>query len=505
MANRELILSLFAFILKNVHRLGYFVQNCKFVGKPLLMENTKLYGILRTLTPAEHNDLTRYLSADFFHVGPRSRELYAFIQVQLHEDKEIGKKDIFEKFFPREEYDDKKVRYLLTDLTKSVEDYLAYRAFRKDEALQQSLLGKALAEKGAEKAYNSVFTQVREKALSSKVKDADFYYYNYVAEYNHLVYEISRLKRNDRSNMELVVSNLDKFYLARKLQLCCEIFNVRNVLSIDYKVFLLDEILGYLRDNSYDDTPIITIYYQILMTLLEVDKEEHFNRLRELLRKHGDNFTLAELRDMYQYVFNYCIKKINLGNLAYQKVLFETYKETLSNGALLLEGHISQWDYKNIVTISLRLKEFAWAKEFIHEYRVKLSPKERENAFVYNLAYWHFHSKEYSKTLSLLQQVSFSDLYYQLDTRAILLKIYYEQDDLDALFYHIAAFKTFLQRNKLVSDYQRTIYKNLIRYTGKLAKSAGNAKKASMIMQEIEKKRQVADIQWLQQKVAELC
>ena len=469
------------------------------------MENTKLFGMLRTLTPGEQNDLSKYLSTDFFPVSDRSRELYKYLLQQLREDKEITKKDIFNKFFPRKKYDDKKVRYMLTDLTKCVEDYLAYRAFSKDEALKQSLLGKALAEKGAEKAYNAVFSEVRERAVSSKVKDADFYYYSYVAEYNHLVYEISRLKRNDKSNMELVVNNLDKFYLARKLQLCCEIFNVRNVLSIDYRVFLLDEILGYLRDHSYEDTPIITIYYQILMTLLEVDKEEHFIRLRELLLKHGETFTLTELRDMYQYVFNYCIKKINLGNLTYQKVLFETYKETLANGALLMEGHISQWDYKNIVTISLRLKEFAWCRNFIHEYRSKLASKERENAFVYNLAYWHFHSKEYSKTLSLLQQVNFSDLYYQLDTRAILLKIYYEQDDADALFYHIAAFKTFLQRNKLVSDYQRTIYTNLIRYTAKLAKSGGNPKKASLIKQEIENKRQVADIQWLQQKVTEIC
>ena len=469
------------------------------------MENTKLFGMLKTLTPGEQNDLANYLGTDFFPVSERSRELYLYILQQMREGKEITKKEIFNRFFPRKKYDDKKVRYMLTDLTKNVEDYLAYHAFSKDEALKQSLLGKALAEKGAEKAYNAVFSEVRARSVSSKVKDADFYYYSYVAEYNHLVYEISRLKRNDKSNMELVVNNLDKFYLARKLQLCCEIFNVRNVLSIDYKVFLLDEILGYLRDHSYDDTPIITVYYQILMTLLEVDNEEHFNKLRQLLLKHGETFTLAELRDMYQYVFNYCIKKINLGSINYQEVLFETYKETLSNGALLLEGHISQWDYKNIVTISLRLKKFTWAREFIHEYRAKLSSRERENAFIYNLAYWHFHSKEYSKTLSLLQKVNFSDLYYQLDTRAILLKIYYEQDDPDTLFYHIAAFKTFLQRNKLVSDYQRTIYTNLIRYTGKLAKSGGNPKKAAVIKQEIENKRQVADIQWLQQKVAELC
>jgi hypothetical protein len=472
----------------------------------LSMENTKLLGILRTLTLAERQELGNYLSSGFFSTGPRSFQLYSYILHNLSKEAELSKESVFKKLYPGELYDDKKVRYLFTDLTKDVEEYLSWKAFSKDKALKRSLLGKILSEKGAEKAYNSVFTEARENAISSVIRDADFYYYNFLSEYNHLVHErSSNIKRNEKSNMESVVGNLDKFYLARKLQLCCEIYNVRNVLSIDYRVFLLDEILGYLRNHSYDDTPIIMIYYQILMTLLEVDKEEHFNRLRELLVQYGDSFTLTELRDMYQYVFNYCIKKINLGNIDYQKVLFETYKITLANKVLLMEGYISQWDYKNIVTISLRLREFEWAKSFIHEYRNALAPRERENAFVYNLAYWHFHSREYSRTLGLLQQVNFSDLYYQLDTRAILLKIYYEQDDDDALFYHITAFKTFLLRNKLVSDYQRTIYRNLIRYTAKLARSGGNRKKVSVIKQEIENKRQVADIQWLQQKVEELC
>jgi hypothetical protein len=469
------------------------------------MENTKLAGIIHSLNLAEKKELSRYLCSGYFSVGRYSPALYDFLLEASASGKEVTKEIVHKKIFPKQKYDDKRVRYLLTDLTRDAEAFLAYRAFSRDEQLKQSLLGKALAEKGADKAYNSLFHEVRERSVSNRIKDADFYYYNFLAEYDHLVYErSSEGKRSQKGNMELVVGHLDKFYLARKLQLCCEIYNVKNVLSIDYRVFLLDEILGYLRDNSYEDTPIVMIYYQILMTLMEVEKEEHFTRLRSLLLKHSDSFTLAELRDMYQYVFNYCIKKINLGNIDYQRVLFETYKITLANKVLLVEGHISQWDYKNIVTISLRLKEFGWAKDFIHEYRNFLPPKERENAFVYNLAYWHFHAREYSKTLSLLQKVNFSDLYYQLDTRAILLKIYYEQDDLDALFYHIAAFKTFLLRNKLVSDYQRTVYKNLIRYTGKLARSGGQRSKVSMIRQEIENKRQVADIQWLQQKVEEL-
>src|ERR1041385_8458610 len=149
------------------------------------------------------------------------------------------------------------------------------------------------------------------------------------------------MKRDEKSNIGETVEYLDRFYLARKLQLCCEIFNVKNVLAVDYKVFLLDEILSHLKNKSYSDTAVILIYFRILMTLLESENENHFSALRHLLKEHENKFTLPELREMYQYVLNYCIKKINLGNIHYQKTLFEIYKITIANKVLMSEGNLS--------------------------------------------------------------------------------------------------------------------------------------------------------------------
>ena len=147
------------------------------------------------------------------------------------------------------------------------------------------------------------------------------------------------------------------------------------------------------------------------------------------------------------------------------------------------------------------MKELVWAREFIEEYKSLLRKEERENAYTYNLAHWHFHNGEYSKTLALFQQVEFTDVYYQLDTRSILLKTYFEQDDDEAFFYHASAFRTYIRRNKLVSDYQRAAYRNFIKYAGQLLRANGNLTKISAIKKELEEKKQVADIGWLLQKI----
>ena len=367
--------------------------------------------------------------------------------------------------------------------------------------LHAQVLTRELASRKAVKAYNTHRLSFETEKSSSPLRDISYYQHCYESELIHLVHATAGMKREEKSNIGETVEYLDRFYLARKLQLCCEIFNVRNVLSVEYKVFLLDEILSHLKNKSYEDTPVIRIYYQVLMTLLESENENHFHNLRRLLEIHAGKFSLKELREMYQYVLNYCIKKINLGEIAWQKTLFEIYKITIENKALMAEGHLSHWDYKNIVTISLRLKEYDWANHFIHHYKKELLPAERENAFTYNLANLHFNTGEYSKAMKLLQKVEFTDVYYQLDSKSILLKTYFELEETESFFYHATAFRVFLRRNKLISDYQRTIYLNLIRYSSQLLRAIGVKRKVNIIKKKIEENKNIADLNWLLKKL----
>lgn len=69
------------------------------------------------------------------------------------------------------------------------------------------------------------------------------------------------------------------------------------------------------------------------------------------------------------------------------------------------------------------------------------------------------------------KKVEFTDVFYQLDSRVLQLKIYFESDDYENLFYHISAFRIFLKRNNSISENQRTIYRNLVRFKAKLART----------------------------------
>jgi hypothetical protein len=467
------------------------------------LKENKLIGILETFSPGEMKGFGRFLNSGLVPVTEQMLNLNDYLSslYPVFNETHLAKKTVFSHSFGSKRYDDKKLRYLITDLTRCCDSYVAFISMQKQESLKQTILVRSYADRNCEKAYNGIILQSRKNEEDDELRDASFYYSRFENEFIQMEYTAVHNPRAEDSNISEVASYLDKFYIIKKLQLLCEIQNVKNVMSKEHKVLLFDEIMEHLKKNEYPEDPGIAIYYRILMTLTNPAEEKHFRHLQELLLKNERAFQQSELRDMYQYVLNYCIKMINTGNTDYQRIIFEVYKVILTNGILFVNNRLSQWDFKNIVTISLRLGEFDWCHKFINIYKEKLASKERENAYHYNIAFWHFYKKEYSKTLNLLQKVNFTDLYYQLDSRVIIMKIYVEQSEDEALFYHLSAFRTFIDRSKLISDYQRTTYKNLIRYTSSMVRAAGNIKKLEDLKKKIAENKQVADLQWLLKKV----
>ena len=86
----------------------------------------------------------------------------------------------------------------------------------------------------------------------------------------------------------------------------------------------------------------------------------------------------------------------------------------------------------------------------------------------------------------------------------MMLKIYFEMDDQSALDYHITAFRKFLHRNKLVSDYQRTIYRNLLNFVVRLVGAFNDKALLKKLSTELKDAKDIADLQWLRTKVEEL-
>nr|HQU58217.1 hypothetical protein [Saprospiraceae bacterium] len=252
--------------------------------------------------------------------------------------------------------------------------------------------------------------------------------------------------------------------------------------------------------------PPIALYYQIYLTLTEAEKEEHYYRLKYLLDNYSLKFPPNEAKDvLYMAAQNYCIRKINQGNHSFTNELFLLYQDLIDKKILFTEGELSPWYFKNIVNIALRLGKYSWAENFINSYSEKLPESFRSNAVTYNLAQVYFFQKKYDKVLEQLRNVEYEDVAYNLGSKAMLLATYYEIEELEPLYSLFDSFRAFLNRHKDIPVNRRKNYANLIKFTKKLTRTMpGDLKSIEKLKEEIKATKNIASVNWLQEKIAEL-
>jgi len=304
----------------------------------------------------------------------------------------------------------------------------------------------------------------------------------------------------------VLMQHLDAFYLAQKLRYYCHWLNYRKVLRLEGKmeVPLMKELLQYIEANKANQVPVVAIYHQIILTLLDDNKEQYYQELKRLLEVHSHLFSAEEAWEMYGYALNYCIRKINSG-AKYLAELFDLYQVTLNKAVILNNGELDHQHFKNMIAIALRLKQFDWVMNFIEVYQNKLPEKVRENAYTYNMARVYFSKREWGKVIDLLQQVEYDDVFYKLDSKALLLKTYYESGEWLVLDSLIDSFQILLRRNKEISKQHRSNYLNLVKFVKKINDLRPNdTAKIKTLKEKIEATNQVADKGWLLEKLEEV-
>ena len=112
--------------------------------------------------------------------------------------------------------------------------------------------------------------------------------------------------------------------------------------------------------------------------------------------------------------------------------------------------------------------------------------------------------KNYNKAIQLLLSVEYNDVFYQLGSKTILLKSYYELDEYDAMTSLMDSFRILLQRKKDISKNNKQLYLNFIIILKKLIAKTADKTKMKTLQEKIAKTSPLADRKWLNEKVNEL-
>jgi hypothetical protein len=471
------------------------------------VERTRLFIYLQSLKPIELNRLVKFIGSPVFNTNEELLKLLAFVvpYFKTGNAAELTREVAWKHLKGRKTYKDLEFRRLTSDLVIKIESFLAFEQYKKNPLNEMNYLMTALNEKKLTEPFSSASKYSRNLLAIDKMRDADYYFDSFRIETAYSVHLESMNQRSAEKNLFQAMQALDAFYLINKLRSCAAVLHYKSVTKFDGEFALLPELLQHLEQHDYAAYPAITIYHRIIQTLMEPENENYFLQLGAMLLKNYMRFPHSMARDMYAFALNYCVRMINRGRTEYLGKALNLYKDMAAAGLLAHEGKLSQFDYKNVVTTALRVKDFAFAEQFIYDYKGSLKAEERDNAFSFNLARLHFYRKDYKQAMRLLQTIEYDDVFYQLDAKTTLLKCYYELGEYSLLMSLKDSFVKLLRRKKTISEQHRVNYSNFIRFTTKLYRlDTRDKKKVTELGTDIGATEHVADKTWLVEKVGEL-
>jgi hypothetical protein len=473
----------------------------------IAVKPNKLYTVLQTLTRIEQNRLRKYVQSPYFNANEKLAQLLELLLDNLNAPyaEEWTREHYWQALCPDEPFNDVRLRKMQSDLLGMVEDFFAQQVYDNQKMRQAIYLTQAVRQREIDNLYASTLRAIAHLRAKNPFQSADFYLEQYDIEKSLYDLEQRALNRSERNNVERIINNLDYFYLSEKLRWYCTVLSQNNLVSHEYQLLFIDEIIAHIRQYRYEDIPIIAIYFHVLLTQSESSEEAHYFRLKELLQQHSSLLPPEELFDLYSLALNYCAKKINQGKADFLREFYKLYRYCLERGILYdpkNKHELSPWHFKNVVMASLRVGEYDWTEHLIKNYQDKLPKDYRENAISYNLAQVYFYTKKYDKAMELLRGVKYDDIAYELGARVMLMSMYYEQDEYNALDSLMKSFRTYLMRHHDLNETRRNQCLNQIKFVTKLTKLLASDKKAVQALKtEIQETQHVANAAWLMEQL----
>lgn len=482
------------------------------------MFSRKLVEGLQSLSAAELRRFGQFVRSPYFNRNPRVVTLLELLlrHAPNYEDSALSREKIFAAMYSQEApYQEQQVYDHISFLMRLFESFLTYERYAADNSTQARHLLQGLTTHRLFEHGRRLQRRLAKNQQEAAIRDEGHYYQAYQLEREENRFYSAQLLRTPDESLGKAIYFLDTYYLAAKLRHSCELINRQQIVNQQADIHFLPEIAQYLAaaDAPYHKEPAVELYYCVYQMLTSAQPEPFYSKLILLLREHSGKFSKEEYYELYSYAQNFCSRMISSGHTAYREKIFLLYQELLENGLLVANGVLDHRIYKNIVTVGLGQGAYEWVQQFIVQYRPYLSAEFRESAYNYNLAHTYYEQKHYKQALRQLQLVDTEDVFYQLGAKSLLVFIYYESREDEALESLLSAFRAYLRRNPYISEAHRRNHRNMLRAVQKLLHIRenimwGNLRQATeqvtQLLRQLEENKQVSYFDWLRQQAQKL-
>jgi hypothetical protein len=472
-------------------------------------KESKLYRFLLSCSGYELRRFRVFLTSPFFNLRPEIVKAWDLIRPHFQQtESELPTVEaVFEVAYPGQSFDAGKSRHFQSELCKLLEEFWQLQQLQNRNELQDLLLLRSLHDRQLDQDFEFGMVRAQTQLLGQAQRGAPYLRQQFDLALLQHDHNVGRDNRSVQAGLQAAMEALDEEYFTHKLRLAAAAINRANVIGQSTDISLLAEVIA-LIDAAPPVTfegSLVAIYRLVLRTLQSPKDHAAFEALLGLLQENSAHFPQSTLAELYAFALNYCVRMVNLAEPGFDAQLFALYQLLMEGSYLQEEGYLPVQHYKNFVTIGLRLGHVEEVSVQLLTLAKRLPPDIKANAVLFSQAALAFHLGDHGRALKLLQQVEFTDVYYHLDAKSLLLKAWYQLDDVEPLLSLIESFKTYLRRSRKISDYQRATYRNQIKVVQMMTRHRlGRRKPLQEIKSTVATLRPIADLAWLERMVEEL-
>lgn len=346
-----------------------------------------------------------------------------------------------------------------------------------------------------EDKWNKIKTATQQENSLLNSQKVFFEYSIELIQYDYLINNTAKSKTN---NIPSTSETLDQYYILQKLKLLCHSINESKFTNYNTQFAFQDIIIGMAENTTFRKNLLIDLYLDIYYLLNGIESSKTFLSLKKKLETL-DSIDHNELRIVFQYVINYCIIELNKGKNNFESELFDIYKTYIKQ---IDDKIFSPFRYKNIINISLKQKQFDFASFFIDEYGKKLPKINQQTSIAFNKAKLQYELKNYDTAISILQNVKNDDLTFNLSSKVLLVKTFYEKKEFQFLESFLESFRIFVLRNKEMNTASKKIHHDFIKIMHRLMKMEfGSNKEIESFKTKINTTENLPDKAWILEKL----
>ena len=479
------------------------------------MFNSKLLSILETFEKKEVRQCHSLISSPFFNKNESLIKLYEYCVKSYPDFKgdRFEKEEVYKNLFPTQAFDDANMRYLMSDLTKLLEQFLIQQTLKESQMNQMELLLEAKLKRKLYSNFNTTFKKQQTKINKSSIRDANYFKHQFRVNQKLAAIEILTKGQNgDIEFLKKAENYLDIFYIATKLKYACLVQNFKLVGNTDYNPIFTEMVLDYVEnDELIKSNPLVYNYYLAYMMRVSDDDVDgkYFSILTKQMDEKINIFQIDEAQNLYALLRNFCIRKRNQGQSEYNFKLLNIYKMQLEDESLFFPNkYLSQWNYININRLGLFTDQIDFSEKFIKKYQSRLNPdpEEAKSIYAFACAELEFYKGNYDQAQLLLHEVNTGKPYDYFVAKTLLIKIYYERNkpkELEVMEYTINALHIFTTRkDKKIAKFHKTSFLRFAYYMKKLLKiKLGRKVDRQKLKEEFRNEKNCAEIPWLNKKI----